>query len=90
MQPTPKGDGRWTVFIPRKFSASGKREAKYFPSKSSAAKFVAEFKSERAQHGKDHNTPAFQASQDGPFDQWPIGMGFEYFYGFVGGDTSQW
>src|SRR5215831_12596986 len=40
--------------------------------------------------GKDHNTPNFQASQAGPFDQWPIGMGFEYFYGFVGGDTSQW
>jgi arylsulfatase A-like enzyme len=40
--------------------------------------------------GKDHNTPAFQASEAGPFDQWPIGMGFEYFYGFVGGDTSQW
>jgi arylsulfatase len=40
--------------------------------------------------GKDHNTPAFQASQDGPFDQWPIGMGFEYFYGFIGGDANQW
>lgn len=40
--------------------------------------------------GKDHNTPAFQASQDGPFDQWPTGMGFEYFYGFVGGDANQW
>ncbi len=40
--------------------------------------------------GKDHNTPAFQASQAGPFDQWPSGMGFEYFYGFVGGDTNQW
>jgi len=40
--------------------------------------------------GKNHNTPAFQASQAGPFDQWPIGMGFQYFYGFVGGDTSQW
>lgn len=40
--------------------------------------------------GKDHNTPAFQASQAGPFDQWPVGMGFEYFYGFVGGDTNQW
>jgi arylsulfatase len=40
--------------------------------------------------GKDHNTPAFEASQAGPFDQWPIGMGFEYFYGFVGGDTNQW
>jgi len=40
--------------------------------------------------GKNHNTPAFQASQDGPFDQWPIGMGFEYFYGFIGGDANQW
>jgi arylsulfatase len=40
--------------------------------------------------GKDHNTPEFQASQDGPFDQWPIGMGFEYFYGFIGGDANQW
>jgi arylsulfatase len=40
--------------------------------------------------GKDHNTPAFAASQIGPFDQWPIGMGFEYFYGFVGGDANQW
>jgi len=40
--------------------------------------------------GKDHNVPAFVASQAGPFDQWPIGQGFEYFYGFVGGDTSQW
>ncbi len=40
--------------------------------------------------GKDHNTPGFQASQAGPFDQWPTGMGFDYFYGFVGGDANQW
>jgi arylsulfatase A-like enzyme len=40
--------------------------------------------------GKDHNTPFYQATQAGPFDQWPNGMGFEYFYGFVGGDASQW
>lgn len=40
--------------------------------------------------GKNHNTPTFQASQVGPFDQWPIGLGFDYFYGFIGGDTSQW
>jgi arylsulfatase A-like enzyme len=40
--------------------------------------------------GKDHNTPSYQSSQAGPFNQWPNGMGFEYFYGFVGGDTSQW
>ena len=31
-----------------------------------------------------------RSSQAGPFDQWPNGMGFEYFYGFVGGDASQW
>ena len=40
--------------------------------------------------GKNHNTPAFQVSQAGPFDQWPTGMGFDYFYGFMGGDTNQW
>ena len=40
--------------------------------------------------GKNHNTPSFQATQAGPFEQWPNGMGFEYFYGFVGGDASQW
>lgn len=40
--------------------------------------------------GKNHNTPAFAASQVGPFNQWPSGMGFEYFYGFVGGDANQW
>ena len=40
--------------------------------------------------GKDHNTPVYTASQAGPFDQWPTGMGFEYFYGFVGGDANQW
>ena len=40
--------------------------------------------------GKNHNTPGFQISMMGPFDQWPTGMGFDYFYGFMGGDTSQW
>jgi arylsulfatase A-like enzyme len=40
--------------------------------------------------GKDHNTPTWTTSQAGPFDQWPSGMGFDYFYGFVGGDASQW
>jgi arylsulfatase len=40
--------------------------------------------------GKNHNVPAFAASQAGPFDKWPVGMGFEYFYGFIGGDANQW
>jgi arylsulfatase len=40
--------------------------------------------------GKNHNTPGFQVSTAGPFAQWPSGMGFNYFYGFMGGETSQW
>jgi arylsulfatase A-like enzyme len=40
--------------------------------------------------GKNHNTPGFQYSIAGPFNQWPSGMGFEYFYGFMGGETDQW
>ncbi len=38
--------------------------------------------------GKAHNTPTYQASQAGPFDQWPTGMGFDYFYGFLGGELE--
>jgi arylsulfatase A-like enzyme len=40
--------------------------------------------------GKNHNTPAYQYTVAGPFDQWPSGMGFDYFYGFNGGETDQW
>ncbi|MGB2628518.1 MAG: arylsulfatase [Candidatus Acidiferrum sp.] len=41
--------------------------------------------------GKNHNTPGFQySSAAGPFEQWPSGMGFQYFYGFLGGETDQW
>jgi arylsulfatase A-like enzyme len=40
--------------------------------------------------GKNHNTPTYQYSVVGPFDQWPSGMGFQYFYGFMGGETDQW
>jgi arylsulfatase len=40
--------------------------------------------------GKNHNTPTYQYSLAGPYDQWPSGMGFQYFYGFMGGETNQW
>jgi arylsulfatase A-like enzyme len=43
-----------------------------------------------AWYGKNHNVPDWHSSQVGPFDLWPTGLGFEYFYGFLGGDTSQW
>ena len=41
-------------------------------------------------YGKNHNVPDWQTSQAGPFDLWPTALGFEYFYGFIGGDTDQW
>jgi arylsulfatase len=41
-------------------------------------------------YGKNHNVPDWQSSQAGPFDLWPTALGFEYFYGFIGGDTDQW
>ena len=40
--------------------------------------------------GKNHNTPTYLFGPSGPFDQWPVGMGFQYFYGFMGGETDQW
>jgi arylsulfatase len=40
--------------------------------------------------GKNHLIPDWLESPDGPFDQWPAGLGFEYFYGFLGGDTDNW
>ena len=43
-----------------------------------------------AQFGKCHEVPLWQTSPMGPFDQWPTGSGFEYFYGFIGGETNQY
>lgn len=40
--------------------------------------------------GKWHLTPAPETTAAGPFDRWPLGRGFERFYGFMGGDTDQW
>jgi arylsulfatase len=40
--------------------------------------------------GKMHNVPDWMSSQAGPFDLWPTGLGFEHFYGFLGGDSDQW
>src|SRR5213593_4042650 len=43
-----------------------------------------------AQFGKCHEVPVWETSPVGPFDRWPPGSGFEYFYGFVAGETNQW
>ena len=39
--------------------------------------------------GKNHNVPDNQTSPAGPFDRWPTNLGFDYFYGFIGGETDQ-
>lgn len=39
--------------------------------------------------GKDHNTPKWEYTANGPFDHWPNALGFEYFYGFIGGYAHQ-
>ncbi|KAA5542137.1 sulfatase-like hydrolase/transferase [Roseiconus nitratireducens] len=41
-------------------------------------------------YGKNHNTPDWETTVAGPFDRWPTGMGFEYFYGFNAGETHQY
>ena len=43
-----------------------------------------------AMFGKAHVTPMWEMSPAGPFDRWPTGLGFERFYGFLGGEASQW
>src|SRR3954471_10584621 len=43
-----------------------------------------------AQLGKCHEVPVWETSPIGPFGQWPLGSGFEYFYGFVGAETNQY
>jgi arylsulfatase A-like enzyme len=43
-----------------------------------------------AMFGKNHLTPMWEVSPAGPFDRWPTGFGFERFYGFLGGESSQW
>ncbi|NDZ17071.1 arylsulfatase [Variovorax sp. WS11] len=43
-----------------------------------------------AMFGKGHITPEWEMSALGPFDRWPTGLGFDYFYGFLGFDTNMW
>jgi arylsulfatase A-like enzyme len=43
-----------------------------------------------AMFGKSHEVPIWEQSPAGPFDRWPTGTGFNYFYGFIGGETNQY
>lgn len=54
------------------------------------AEVLTEYGYKTAAFGKWHNTPADQTTSMGPFDRWPTGHGFEHFYGFLAGETSQY
>ncbi len=53
------------------------------------AEVLREYGYANAWFGKNHNVPDWETSLVGPFDRWAGGLGFDYFYGFVGGDTDQ-
>ncbi|GAA4379720.1 arylsulfatase [Nocardioides caricicola] len=55
-----------------------------------AAEVLTDYGYATAAFGKWHNTPAEETTAAGPFHNWPTGRGFEYFYGFLAGEASQW
>ncbi len=59
------------------------------PSAATFAEVLREYGYANAWFGKNHNVPDWETSLVGPFDRWADGLGFDYFYGFVGGDTDQ-
>jgi arylsulfatase len=59
-------------------------------SSATVAEVLKDYGYHTAAWGKWHNTPADQTTAAGPFDYWPSGYGFEYFYGFLAGEASQY
>ena len=59
-------------------------------SSATIAQVLHDYGYDTAAFGKWHNTPADETTAMGPFDRWPTGYGFDYFYGFLAGETSQW
>ena len=59
-------------------------------SAATGARLLADVGYSTAMFGKGHITPLWETGPSGPFDRWPTGLGFQYFYGFLSGDTNQW
>lgn len=59
-------------------------------SSATAAEVLKQYGYATSAFGKWHNTPAEQTTAAGPFENWPTGLGFEYFYGFLAGEASQY
>jgi arylsulfatase A-like enzyme len=59
-------------------------------SAATVARVLSEYGYNSAAFGKWHNTPPSDVKPGGPYDQYPTGLGFRYFYGFIAGETSQY
>ena len=59
-------------------------------SSATMARILRDYGYDTAAFGKWHNTPITALTPAGPFDQYPTGLGFNYFYGFIAGETSQY
>ena len=60
----------------------------FFPSDSPSAQLMSSYATFAI--GKWHLTPRDQRSPSGPFENWPLGKGFEHYYGFLSGDANHW
>lgn len=77
----------WLSDVPSPYPGYG---GKILPETATVAQILRLNGYSTAMFGKHHNTPSNERSEAGPFDAWPTGLGFEYFYGFVSGDSDQY
>jgi arylsulfatase len=77
----------WLSDVPSPFPGYG---GKILPETATIAQVLRLNGYNTAMFGKHHNTPSSERSEAGPFDSWPTGLGFEYYFGFVAGDSDQY
>jgi arylsulfatase len=77
----------WLSDIPSPYPGYG---GKILPETATIAQILRLNGYSSAMFGKHHNLPANERSEAGPFDSWPTGLGFDYFFGFVSGDSDQY
>ncbi|QDK33910.1 arylsulfatase [Sphingomonas sp. IC081] len=76
----------WLSDVPSPFPGYG---GKILPETATIAQILRLNGYSTAMFGKHHNLPSNERSEAGPFDSWPTGLGFDYYFGFVSGDSDQ-
>lgn len=77
----------WLSDVPSPFPGYG---GKILPETATIAQILRLNGYSTAMFGKHHNLPANERSEAGPFDGWPTGLGFDYYFGFISGDSDQY